>query len=168
MTSTGRKYADIDVNLIGSTSGNLGNGVSASSFEGMKPESYRIQPVAIPRLPHPSLPGRSLPAAIGPDGSPVKLPPLPEGAVEDVADESDEPRPSPQARGVGAQSGSEKDERAEFVEDAVPMGAEGPFDPAPEPDKATETVTYRIPLGRTTMQVRFSTTRIRVAKVPAK
>lgn len=50
---------------------------------------------AAPRLPQPSMPSRTLPQGVHADGTPAELPPLPDDKAE-PAEESAEPRPSPQ------------------------------------------------------------------------
>lgn len=108
--------------------------------------------VPAPIVAMPALPSRSLPDAVGTDGKPFPLPPLPpEPAIEVASDESSEARPSPQAPRVAAKASNEtvpRDRDDEAARAEYKLGPNGLFvkmeKVAVQPLKPN---IFRIPIG---------------------
>jgi len=93
------ELADIDAGVDEAASGNLVVGANVASGKDLK---LADQPAA---LPVPTPPGRSLPRAFTPDGSPAPSPPKADDDVKPTGgDDSAEPRPTPQAKHLQAKS----------------------------------------------------------------
>ncbi len=114
-------------------------------------------------LPMPSVPGRSLPTALAPDGSPATLPPLPDEEVKAASDdESAEPRPSPQARPAPAANGAGcVDDQARTASAECPVAAGAKAGGNAGARETGPTFTFPLPfLGPSaTMQVRVTARR---------
>lgn len=168
-----RKYADIEVNVSAASADAVFQPLPHYPFppatDAQIQANCPMTGVASnkPRLPMPALPGRSLPSPIAPDGSPATLPPLPdEELAEASADASAEPRPSPQAKVHGHSSPVDRETHMASAEGVSPFA---PKADCGHPADGPGTISFRLPIGpATTMHVRVSTTRVRVAPEPAK
>ena len=97
-----RESADLDVGVDEAATGPLIVGVGLKDLDGARAVKLADQPA---RLPVPTPPGRSLPKAFAPDGSPAPSPAKEDDEVKPTAaDPSAEPRPSPQARQLKAKA----------------------------------------------------------------
>ena len=92
--AAGRAFADLDVGVDEAATGNLMVGL------GGDPKGLKLADQPAP-LPVPTPPGRSLPRAFAPDGTPAPAPPKEDDEVKPTGGEnSAEPRPTPQARPI--------------------------------------------------------------------